>query len=375
MLSLLCRRLVLLSALLSFTVVHGLGLRSARSAAGGGSAVAPAARRKRVRLAKAPAAAAAGASSSGMIVGYTDCSAQSPAPEDQQWWAQAAAGHRPPFDANGHAFPVQVGDRNLAVCMIPKNGCTYWKSLILRMQGNVEWANPDHSAVHKAAKSEVSRGWTLFEKPDVLTLMLVRNPVARVLSAYLDKATNITGYYHEMLQPFNPDLHGPASFTQFVLHIQHSVEQGKADPHWKLQSDACALPGGAEWDIHLKVECRALWGPSLFNRYDMHRWTDSGWGSDGRQPFIPTGSVGAAPTEIRDMEANDPAGTHIHGADQVSQLCKWYTEENFLRVVSIYVSDILQFGYTDDVERLASACGFSAGLKTLLGNGASMRPS
>jgi len=290
-----------------------------------------------------------------LVDGYTDCQWNNPTDEDA-WWKSAALGHRAALtNVSYQAEHYQIPGREAAMCIPAKNGCTYWKALFMRMRNNPLWNSPEEDARHNVAKTQLEHSWHVLDEPDALAIMLVRNPVVRVLSAFLDKKSNTSGYYMDLLRPYDFDKSG---FEKFVTAIVANVQARSADGHWRRQSDTCGLPEGAGWDHYLKVECRGLWGPALFEKYGLRKWTDSGWGSDGEQPFIPAGHGAPEPTEIRGIQANDRQGTHTHRADKMLKVCKWYTEANFLNVVSLYAQDIMSFGYFDDVRRLAQACGF-----------------
>jgi len=291
-----------------------------------------------------------------LVDGYTDCQTNNPKNQDD-WWKQKALGHRKALTNNPSYSQehYQVPGRKVAMCLPAKNGCTYWKALFMRMLDNPNWNSPEEDARHNVNKTKLEHTWHVFDEPDALALMLVRNPVVRVLSAFLDKKSNTSGYYKDLLRPYGFDKSG---FEKFVKDIVSNVQAHSADGHWRRQSDTCGLPEGATWDYYLKVECRALWGPAFFKKYDLSKWTDSGWGSDGQQPFISAGQGAPAPTEIQGIQHNDRWGTHSHRADKMLKVCKWYTEANFLNVVSLYAQDIISFGYFDDVRRLAQECGF-----------------
>merc|ERR1719326_1442895 len=114
--------------------------------------------------------------------------------------------------------------------------------------------------------------------------------MTRVLSAWKEKSSDTSGYYKHWF-----DLRPGArmSFRGFISVIWHSVAspqtQGSVDPHWKRQVDHCLIQDGAVYDLYLKVECRGVWGPSLFEHFDkMLPFTESGWGLDRKQPFIPS---------------------------------------------------------------------------------------
>lgn len=76
------------------------------------------------------------------------------------------------------------------MCIIPKNGCTNWKRLALRMRGQ------EHRSDFAAAHNNDHLDWlyqlspegllSVLSNPTIPRVLLARNPYARLLSAYLD---------------------------------------------------------------------------------------------------------------------------------------------------------------------------------------------
>lgn len=291
------------------------------------------------------------------FVGYTDCSSQ-------EHPFVHLLGHHSPRQINYRkykaAIPLKVPDRDLAMCLPPKNGCTYWKALLMRMAGNSLWNDPRPESRHNPELNKLPQSYGYLDNPKTEAIMLVRNPVARLLSAFLDKASDMHGHYEKLTAAYSYDAPG---FGAFVRDVSADILKGEADTHWQSQIHHCGVSMGAEYDLYLKVECRTLWSPAMFDRYSMTPFTSAGWGSDSKKPFIP---VNSTPTRVPGMISNDPQGQHDNRADDVKKICHWYTEETFLRTVLLYLNDISKFNYQADVESLATACGYADALKSLM---------
>lgn len=297
--------------------------------------------------------------------GYTDCSRQSPPVGESQtndaWWRARSGRHRPGRPCDGKSFSCNQPFRvpvvgGLGFCLVPKNGCTFWKALFMRMDGNPLWNSTDIMDLHKPHKVKLEQDERLLNTPSGLVVMVVRNPIARVLSAWLDKRGQGRGDYQWW---FDTHPGTRASFAKFIKAITPEVNVHRADHHWAQQSDHCRLPSGAQYDIYLKAECRTLWGPSLFEYKGMERWTDSGWGSSGADPFIRDERHKAIDNASRSFEGrNFSKQRHSTGASGLSKICKFYTRELFWAVTELYFQDIKRFGYAEDCRRIASHCGF-----------------
>lgn len=296
---------------------------------------------------------------------FPDCSRQ--IPYGSGWFESVALGHAPaeaPQSLGGQVFDfdsvVQAPDRNLVMCLPAKNGCTYWKALFMRMSGNPLWDSSDETARHNPETANLSQAWGYLAQKDMLSLMLVRNPIVRILSGYMDKASDTSGYYADMLAPITSEYNvSKAGFSKFLDFVLPSVLNHTSDSHWSQQLDHCGLPQNASWDIYLKVECRVHWAPSLFEHFSMTPWTDSGWGQDKSSPFIPSAvNSSTQPTSIDGVESNDPEGDHNHRADDISKICEFYSVETFVKVVSGFEQDIISWDYTGDVQEMSKACGF-----------------
>jgi hypothetical protein len=288
------------------------------------------------------------------------------------WWRERSGRHRlgrPCSAKNGSVMqksdwctsPIRVpAVTGFGFCPVTKNGCTFWKALFMRMDNNPLWNSPDIMDIHARLKEKLNYDESILKAPSGLVIMVVRNPVTRVLSAWLDKRRD--PIFRHLFES-RPGSTG--SFAKFIEYITPEVTDHWANRHWGKQVDQCRLRYGAQYDMYLKAECRTLWGPGLFEHKEMEYWTDSGWGPHGTEPFIrddrrrvlqnQSGQVGQAPTT---QSRASLKRRHSTGATSVAKVCKYYTPKLFWAVIELYIEDIRRFGYVEDCQRLAARCGF-----------------
>lgn len=329
-------------------------------------------------------------SSPPLLVGkYTDCSKQAPPVDpaaEAAWWTAQGGRHRPAApavppqrqrnasnaswkDDSEWKFlggPIHVPGEPLGICVVPKNGCTYWKALIMRMNGHPNWNSTMEYVRHDPRSNGIVYDRSMLDRGSgMLTAMTVRNPMTRVLSAWKEKSADTKGYYKHWFDQ-RPAARG--SFRNFIATIWGEVKRGadrsEADPHWKRQVDHCLVPDGAVYDLYLKVECRGIWAPSLFHNFkSMLPYTESGWGLDRKQPFIPPTARSSSDPEARrarPTKLRGEAAGHTTQASEVEEVCKSYEDSAlFKKVAWLYWADIYRLGYTADVRRLAAVCGFA----------------
>ena len=74
----------------------------------------------------------------------------------------------------------------------------------------------------------------LFESPDVLRFTVVRNPYARLVSAWRDKVL----LREPTVEDVHSSVHGDVTFAKFVAYIEQS-NPANWDDHWAKQVDLC----------------------------------------------------------------------------------------------------------------------------------------
>lgn len=92
--------------------------------------------------------------------------------------------------------PILVPEVKAVYCSIPKNACTQFKRFILRLQASSRWNSTAHlNAIHNPKSNgfafiknlNVTKANAIMHDPTWTRIVVVRDPVERFASAYLDK--------------------------------------------------------------------------------------------------------------------------------------------------------------------------------------------
>jgi len=110
----------------------------------------------------------------------------------------------------------------------------------------------------------------LFNDPDFLKVILVRNPVTRLLSAWLDKREDPSEWFSVFYT---------TSFADFVAHPKRDPRALHSNEHFRPQADFCDLPSGARYDFVAKVEERMEWAWPLFEYLNLTDFAARNWGT------------------------------------------------------------------------------------------------
>jgi hypothetical protein len=159
------------------------------------------------------------------------------------------------FRANAH---IDVLERQrLIYIAVPKCASTTIKSVLSTLNETVTRARP-HQRRYSGLKSPRLVGLSAFHRlatsPDTMRFAFVRNPYARLVSAWADKFSDkplvpgdsfVDDYlaWHGAIDAALP--HGPdktLSFAQFVVFATATARR-RVDAHWQLQADLVAMPG------------------------------------------------------------------------------------------------------------------------------------
>jgi hypothetical protein len=221
--------------------------------------------------------------------------------------------------------PLMVTKYSWLFCPIPKNACSQWRMLSARLHEFPRWRDArvavhlmNDRTIHESFARKIAsqqnailidsispnRTWTWS--------VVVRDPLARLLSAWLDKWQ---------------DFRLPVPFSAFV----HAIARGEIgyNEHWRLQSDFCGLRVVPYHHI-IRFENMTAGAYELFR--DLNIQNDSvlhtGWG-EGRS-FLKDNNQLLDPGKRKDAGA---------------QLCKYYTPELEEIVRGIYGEDCVRFGY------------------------------
>lgn len=265
-------------------------------------------------------------------------------------------------------FPKRSGIRALSaiindehkiiMCTVPKVGSSTWRKFMLHLQfpdlntteGKKRYkaiygqyygpnrTDPDPHAIAKngvklIANLSAAEALHYYQNVSYLKLFHARNPLTRVLSAWLSKnkySDDPTDFaiHHDNFPAFIKNL---STYSSEFLHQ-------RSDPHIRPQVTFCDKSRGAKYDIILKFEQRESWAPILLKRI-------------GRQGY-------RVPTMKRTLQAL-ALGSHWNrssrSAESLETILSHYDSQTLAFVQSMYADDIYELGYNDDVKLLGLA--------------------
>lgn len=123
-----------------------------------------------------------------------------------------------------------------AFCIIEKNGCTTWSSVFNKLVYGRDGRNYNLGRkVHSKEKEDA-----VFNDPSAVRAVMVRDPLARFASAFLNKCFD-QGCKNSFCAARKRSRRGkPISFATAVEWML-SRKPRTLDPHWQLQSEHCDL--------------------------------------------------------------------------------------------------------------------------------------
>ena len=225
--------------------------------------------------------------------------------------------------------PIVIPEYKLLFFSIPKVGCTVFKQLFRRIAGCQDWRQTRGGLPHDPTVNDLKYLYH-YSKEDAFHILtseewtraiFVRDPKARVLSAYLNKAlTKKARYITTHCCPQRKKC-GRIAMENLTGFLQ--VVRSCRDPHWAPQSKRME---GRYWpyiDFVGHIESAAEDTKALLEQLGAWReYGFSGWGKDGTEPiFASTGTV-----------------RHSTGASD--KLREYYDEETERMVEDLYAEDL-----------------------------------
>lgn len=259
-------------------------------------------------------------------------------------------------------------NKTAILCFCHKGGSMAWTSLLAkaRSHSNARWAHhstfieyPSPSGSLSESRSFVARHIVaLLQNTGVPRIRLIRNPYARLLSAYLDKLTlnnHSTGFDHWVLRRVKPPgFRVGDSFNRFLELVTGAPDVSRLNEHFRLQHDACVLPNGSSWDYELKVEEMSSWYAPVLQMLGLEDTACTGWTHKlGQECFFRPPGRDCNGTAISSNYAGAFGGNggrlnHVHNRGATSKLADFFTNATLTEVTTRWVhADLVRFGYPE----------------------------
>mmetsp|Transcript_22864 Transcript_22864/g.71009 ORF Transcript_22864/g.71009 Transcript_22864/m.71009 type:complete len:330 (-) Transcript_22864:142-1131(-) len=267
-------------------------------------------------------------------------------------------GSMPPFTGKPELFasvsesrawlePFVVEKHKLVFCKIAKNGSSGWLRLLRRLDGFEDWElNPYLMELREQGRVGGLKQLKHYGRKEAAMIMtdptwtkvaLVREPLERLLSAYLDKISGMQDA-PEQLKLYSSELFGwpPGAlkdmpFSEFVDRIAIADLENNLDDHWAKQHQECGL---------------GYWGPL----YDKIIYMKSGGCSkeEMMKMLVDTAKKNSLdPLELdRVSDTFQVSRGHISGHATHKGNTEWYTEEVYHQALQVYGADYAYFNLT-----------------------------
>ncbi|XP_039250038.1 carbohydrate sulfotransferase 10-like isoform X2 [Styela clava] len=155
----------------------------------------------------------------------------------------------------------------LIACTIPKSGSTSWRKALLISDGVVNASSPEEIAQEDAFKLGMKKRylWLHFKNNSTRTraeinkrlneyyrIIVVREPLERIVSAYLDKIVHGRKKYARIALSMHNGTGSHATFEEFVDSIINKPST-TYDTHWDLYESICD-PCRLQYNYIVKLE-------------------------------------------------------------------------------------------------------------------------
>lgn len=146
---------------------------------------------------------------------------------------------------------IYVADKqpiNYMVCAIPKNGCTYHLAMINRIMGETAYEatgvvhDIGRKNVYKLAARDTPTVARMLANESIPKYLVVRNPLQRTMSAYLNKVERFRPEAERTVENFHKWV-----YTEFPKGLPIDRSWFGMNPHWMPQMQFC---GFKTRDVH-----------------------------------------------------------------------------------------------------------------------------
>lgn len=226
---------------------------------------------------------------------------------------------------------------NFVFCYIPKCASTALKMMMKRVLGVPHWRSLNSKCIHHRPtnglthldKQSSAQVHEIFDDAKWVKAVLVRDPVIRTLSAYLQKIVEL-----KMYNTIHWHKKRPPTFTDYVnqLYLYPSIMARNA--HYGVQSANCGLRY-TKYNYIAKVETIRPDIEELFRRLGLwDQYGATGWGANGTDSFL--ASFVYAQNHDRPLSSS--------GSDL--DVASYYTKDTLEKVHKMYKEDFDRFGYS-----------------------------
>lgn len=266
---------------------------------------------------------------------------------------------------DGHPFILQIDDNQQAiVCLNQKCGSSAWKHVLHKKIFPERWHSGSAEPSYDERTRDTMRVGTTSQPPH--RFMWVRNPYARLLSAYVNKVVNLESKQALKFVPRGCVVNIERCKSDFQFFVEQLLLDDASwtsslDPHFDLLSNHCGLDAGFEYDFYLKLEDMDTWYEALLVAWRIDTAANFGWSE--YQPQKGYGDCFYVPTQFRDCEEfrrsvelnrrrerlGEPlvfrAGTAGPKTTGASSLYEYYNRSIADMLNPFLSEDLLRFGY------------------------------
>jgi len=223
------------------------------------------------------------------------------------------------------------------LCLIPKCASTAMKMMMKRVLGVPHWRSEDARCIHVKSinglphldKNSTTQVHQVFDNPNWIKAALVRDPIVRTLSAYLQKIVELKHYRAIFWTASRPP-----TFAEYVDQLYYNPLIRARNRHFKEQSANCGFRY-TKYNYIARVETIRPDVEELFRRLGLwEQYGASGWRGNGTGSFLAS--------FVRAQNHDTPLKSS--GSD--SDVASYYTRDTLRKVHNMYKEDFDRFGYS-----------------------------
>lgn len=227
------------------------------------------------------------------------------------------------------------------VCAIPKNGCTYHLALINRIYGEQNFESTgivhdiERKRVYRLSARGTEKAARMLVNSSIPKYAVVRNPLQRTMSAYLNKVEAFLPEKDHTVENFHAWV-----YKEFPKDMPLDRSWKGMNPHWVPQTQFC---GFNVRDVHTYFKIFRVEEPEdyvdFIYKYVPEEYLKDGWSGEDNLSF-------------RDYVLGPR--TRTEGTSE--KFLKYFSSlEVFDHMAQVLSDDIKAFGYQEEVEQLRAS--------------------